>query len=302
MKNKKGFTIIELGVSICLVTIVSFLLFQMITSVKKIYSGSDLKTTLLTKQAIMIKKINDEFNLKTVSTIAGCDQWQNSCLEFIFTDASTSKLIVDPLKHNISYNNYTIDYEELDEDIAFGELTFNKYTDFFSINIPITTPNLNGDYGINITKQHTNTITNTYDETHSNITIPLSNKDGIVATTTITSDGTNYWLRAYDASNSTLNTLIAPEFKHLKLETCSNTALSGKVYELKTGQNTSRWCQTNNMYTQNVGSYQYISGTISTSLSKDTYASALTNSGVLQSTTLDVKVNEFIERYTFKAR
>ena len=72
--------------------------------------------------------------------------------------------------------------------------------------------------------------------------------------------------------------------------------------QFKTGNDTSRWCQSNNMYTQNTGNYQYISGTINAALTDETYGSALTNTGVLKSTTLDVKANTFIDRYTFKTR
>ena len=302
MKNKKGFTIIELGVSICLVTVVSFLLFQAILAIKKTYTASDLKTTLLTKQAIMIKKIYDEFEQKNVSQITNCNEWQNSCLNFVFTDSSTSQLIVDPLKHTVSYGNYIIDYEEIDENIEFGELTYNKFTDFFSINIPITTPNLKGEYSINITSQSTNAITNSYNEKINTITVPLSNKEGNTTSTTITYDGTNYWMRIYDASNNVLNEMISKEIKHLKLDTCSNTQLNGKSYELKTGNDSSRWCQTGNMYTQNTSGYQYISGISHTALLKDTYKAAITNAGALKSTTLDAKVNSFIDRYTFKSR
>ena len=46
MKNQKGFTIIDLGVSIILVTAVAFLLFQMLTTVKKMYNSTDIESAL----------------------------------------------------------------------------------------------------------------------------------------------------------------------------------------------------------------------------------------------------------------
>lgn len=301
MKNKKGFTIIELGVSICLVTVVSFLLFEMITTIKKLHNANDLKTTLLTKQAIMVKKINDDFDKKTIASISNCESWQNSCLKFNFADGSSNNLIVDPLRHTISYNNYVIDYEEIGDDITFGELMFIKNTDFFTIDIPITSSTISGEYGINIIRQNMNTITKNYSETNSTITVPLSNKDGVNTVTTITYDGTNYWLKIYDVNDDNLNKIMANELKHLKLDTCSNASLGGKIYELKTETNSSRWCQTNNMYTQQVGDYKNVSGTIYTALGKDTYIEA-TKSANLNTTTIFLKVNAFINQYTFKAR
>lgn len=303
MKNKKGFTIVELGVSICLVTIVSFLLFQMITTVKKLYASGDVKTTLLTKQAIMTKKIYDEFDTKIISQITSCDEWQISCLTFVFMDGSSSTLSVDPLKYTISYNNYSINYADIDDTISFGALVFNKNSDFFTIKIPITSKTVKGNYDISVTKQHTNYITNSYSETYSSITIPLSDTDGNSTTTTITYEDGNYWMRVYDSeANPNLDTLLTPYFKYFKLDACTDTTLAGNVYEFRTGTLSSQWCQTNNLYTQTAGGYQFVSGGISTALGKDTYKEALTTTSTLASTTLDLKVNNFVDRYTFKSR
>lgn len=304
MKNKKGFTIIELGVSICLVTIVALLLFQIINTVKKVYTASDIKTTLLTKQAIMTKKIYDDFDSKTISQITSCNEWQNSCLQFIFTDNSKSILSVDPLKMVIKYGNYSINFEEIDDTISFGELYFDKEDTFFTIKIPISSKSVSGDYGIYITKQHSGFVTNTYTEVYDTITVPLYDKDGNSTSTIIKQIDGSYWMNVYDADNSLLNTLMSPNLKRLKLETCSNSNDAGtvNVYELKTDSDSSRWCQSNNFYTQNVGNYYYVDGYINTALGKNTYVDALTSTSTLNDTKLDLKVNEFINRYTFKLR
>lgn len=302
MKNNKGFTVIELGVSICLVTIVSFLLFQIITTVKKVYNSDDIKTTLLTKQAIMTKKIYDEFETKSVSLISNCDILQNSCLKFTFSDGSTSTLAVDVFNHVISYNNYSIDYEEIDDSITFGDLVLNKNNTFFTIKIPITLNSINGDYGIFVTHQPINTVSNAYSGASSSIIIPLYDAEGNETSTTITMSNGDYWMRVYDANNSVLNDVLSAKLKYLKIDTCSNTSLVGNSYELKTGKSTYRWCQNNNFYTQRAGEYMHVSGPINTALSKDTYIEALTSSSTLADTTLDLKVNTFIDKYTFKSR
>lgn len=311
MKNNKGFTIIELGVCICLVTVISFLLFQMITAIKKIYFDTDLKTTLLTKQAIMTKKIYDDFEQKTISNITNCDTWQNSCLVFTFTDASTSTLLVDPINYTISYNNYIINYHDIDESIRFGELIYNdkdddgESLDFFAIKIPITTSNEEGDFGIKIIEQIKN-ANNLYSGSYSDITtipitvITVENEVEVVksTTTTITKDGTDYWMKVYDANDEVLNKALSSKLKYLKLDSCSDANLTGSVYELKAG--TVRWCQTNNFYTQKVGEYETVSGTIETALGAGTYAGALTETGTLGATELYLKVNNFMDKYTFK--
>ena len=305
MKNKKGFTIVELGVSICLVTVVSFLLFQMVIAIKKVYASGDVKTTLLTKQAIMTKKIYDEFDAKTISSITNCDELQMSCLNFNFTDGTSSTLLVDPLQYTISYNNYSVNYDEIDDTVSFGELVFKESSnlDFFTIKIPITSKSISGDYGIFITKQHANYIINNYTETHTSIVVPVSDTEGNSTTTTIVYDNGNYWMRVYDSENNpNLDTLLTPYFRRLNLETCTDETFTGNVYEFRTGSLSSQWCQSNNLYTQNVGAYRYVSGFLNTALGKDTYKTALTNESVLKSTTLDVKVDSFVDKYTFKSR
>lgn len=310
MKNNKGFTIIELGVCICLVTIISFLLFQMITAVKKIYFDTDLKTTLLTKQAIMTKKIYDDLDQKGISSIKNCDTWQNSCLVFTFSDASTSTLLVDPINHAISYNNYIINYHDIDETIRFGELTYynSDKNDFFAIKIPITAANEEGDFGIKIIKQPKN-ANFFYSTNYSDIIIPITyestdesgNTTVTTTETTIKKDSSDdYWMKVYDANDEVLNNALSSKLKYLKLDTCSSTTnLTGNVYELKVGN--TRWCQTNNFYTQGVGTHEHISGTIETALGRDTYSNALKN-GTLGSTELYLKVNNFINKYTFIKR
>ena len=296
MKNQKGFTIIELGVSIILVTAVAFLLFQMLTTVKKMYNSTDIESSLLTKQAIMTKKIYDELDVKTISSISNCDVWQNSCVKFSFNDGTSSTLMVDPLKNTLTYNNYVVEYDKIDDTVHFGELVYNKENSYFAIKIPVYSNNVNGDFGITIVKQHSNYVTNLFNPYFQTINVPLSS----TINTIITNDG-NYWLRVYDASNTGLSTIMKDYVKRLKTTSCS-VDFEGSSYELRTGVGTSHWCQGNNFYTQDAGSYKHISGTVNGALGKDTYVEALTSSGALKDSTLDLVVNTFIDTYTFKSR
>ncbi len=294
MKNKKGFTIVELGVSICLVTVVSFLLFQMIVTVKKIYAATDVKTTLLTKQAIMTNKIYDDFDSKTLLMISNCSGvWQNSCVEFTFADRTTSTLMVDPLRNTITYNNYAINYDDIDDTISFGDLVYNNSNNVLSIKIPVISKSIDGDYGIKIVKQY-NYLSGGLIDNYSTINVPLSD----TVSTTITFDGTNYWMRVYEDGNEELNSFMTKYLKRLKTTPCSDSSFAEKSYELRNNTNGYRWCQSNNFYTQGVlnATFKSIVGYQASAIGKDTYVSSLNGS------TLDLRIDNFVNSYTFKAR
>ena len=53
MKNNRGFTVVEMGVSFCLIFTVCILLFHVDLSLKELYIKSDIETTLLNKQGII---------------------------------------------------------------------------------------------------------------------------------------------------------------------------------------------------------------------------------------------------------
>lgn len=153
MKNNKGFTVIELAVSFCLVSVISIMLFQLIFSLKELYVSGDIKTTLLNKQGIMTKKIYDDLNSKTLNGITSCGV---SCLTFEYNEGEIN-LLVDPAAGTITYDNYTL---ELSEGSEFGDLnfTFNNNVStatttnnsIFNLDIPIVSKFLNDDFGIHI--------------------------------------------------------------------------------------------------------------------------------------------------------
>lgn len=293
MKNKKGFTIIELGISIALVTTVALLLFQIVASVKKLYTGSDLQTTLLTKQGIIVKKIQDDLKDKTLTAITYCtNALSNSCLKFTFGDGTTKELMVNPVARTVKYDDYIIDYFEIDEDILFGELTFNSTTDFFTIKIPITSKNVEGNFNIHITssanKIYSLGIVQDMDIPEVDGSIPIQY------------DGTDYWMVIYEKSMNFVNEFGKKYIRNLKIDTCSNpnSTLTEKIYEFKT--DTSRWCQDTNFYSQKAQNYQYVSGIKVGSLDVNNYQETLNQA--LASDTVYIKMNEYMRRYTFTAR
>lgn len=109
--NKKAFTIVELMVTVCLISVVSFLLIELVLSLKNIYIRGDLKTIVLTKQGNMLKLINDDINNKGLSKLNPCSD-DNTCLLFTYTDGDKIKLKVDKNNNSILYNNYKIKFKK----------------------------------------------------------------------------------------------------------------------------------------------------------------------------------------------
>lgn len=163
MKNNKGFTIIELAVSFCLVATISIILLQLVLSLKEIYVSGDVKTTLLNKQGIMIKKIYDDLNSKDLESITSCGL---SCLTFTYYDDTTANLLVDPGNKTLTYGDYTL---QLDNSSSFGKVNISvdeasssqtiKSDSVLTIDIPIYSKLLDEDFGIHIVKTYNRTKT-----------------------------------------------------------------------------------------------------------------------------------------------
>lgn len=187
MKNK-GFTIIELAVSFCMVAAISITLFQLIISMKDLYLSGNVKTTLLNKQGILTKRIYDDMYNYTLKEINSCGI---SCLTFTYLNESTNEsknaeLSLDPYNVSITYDSYTI---KLDNGSYFGKIeitdTPSIYTttsldtknSLMNIKIPIYNKLVNGDYGIDITYQYNSNNTTIDNSMNNNIVITLDGQD-----------------------------------------------------------------------------------------------------------------------------
>lgn len=186
MKNNKGFTIIELAVSFCLVAAVSITLLQLVLTLKEVYLSGDVKTTLLNKQGIMTKKIYDDLNSYTLTEIKSCGI---SCLTFSYTEKEDAvKLIIDPGNRTLTYGDYTI---KLDSSSYFGKLemstdepseSLGKVDSIFKIDIPIISKLLDEDLGIHIVKTYNSsgvTINNQLDLSNLSSTDIVATLNGI---------------------------------------------------------------------------------------------------------------------------
>ena len=103
MKNNKGFTVIELISSFVLISLIVALLFEVLFIIKNLYTDSGIKTELLVKQALISEKINDEFNSKNIMVASKCG---STCINFTFTDGTSSELSFDRNENTFKYGNY----------------------------------------------------------------------------------------------------------------------------------------------------------------------------------------------------
>ncbi len=159
MKQKNGFTVIELILSFTVATIIIVLLFQLLISLKDLYNTTSYKTELFIKQSNISDKIYEQFNSKTIENIESCGE---NCLVFLYTDGSNSELSIYREQGVINFGNYTTN---LVEDSYFGvpnidyyknvNNNFNNIDSYIHINIPIYhTLYLDENFGINIVYQY----------------------------------------------------------------------------------------------------------------------------------------------------
>ena len=168
--NKKGFTVIELIVSFSLVMIVVVILLQVVVLVKNLYVNAAIKTELLNKQAIMNRKVSEQFTNKDIKAAVRCGK---GCLTFIYEDDSSSNLIITEEENKFSFidnDTNVINYTtKLISGSSFGEIditneTINGVADgknnsIIKINIPVKHTLVEGDFGINIVYQYDSRIT-----------------------------------------------------------------------------------------------------------------------------------------------
>lgn len=163
MKNNKGFTLVELAVTFTLVAAIAIILFQLVSNLRQIYLAGEIKTTLLNKQGIMVKKISDDLHNNTLTSIGPCGL---TCLTFTYSEKATT-LVVDPGNNTITYDNYTY---KLEKGSKFNNLSFTKDEtgqsfatnddSVFKIDVGISSNLITGeDFGIHITGTYNRTKT-----------------------------------------------------------------------------------------------------------------------------------------------
>jgi hypothetical protein len=159
LMNKKGFTVVELIVSFALTVLVVGLLFQMLLSLKDVYVASGFKSQMVNKQTLMSSKINQDLNNNILKIALKCG---DNCINFVFEDGTSKKLIVDDKNNIFSYGDYST---KLVNGSKFGNFyirnekimgldSTSNYDSVIEIKIPIEHPLLKEDFGVNMLYQY----------------------------------------------------------------------------------------------------------------------------------------------------
>lgn len=155
----KGFTTVELIVSFALTSVMLLLLFELVVSIRGLYLSSGIKTELLTKQAVMTSKINEDFTNYNILSMSNCGV---DCLNIHFEGGLIKQLSVDATNGLLKYGNYV---SELIQGSRFLQPTVLTYTEptspannadsYFIIKIVVTHRLYeNEDFGVKVLKTY----------------------------------------------------------------------------------------------------------------------------------------------------
>ena len=162
--KKKGFTLVEFAISFCLISVIALLLFELVISMKTLYLNGNVKTTLLDKQAIMLKRIYSDYNNYNLKSLNTCGTY---CYEFIYVTnegkSLSKQLKIDLDNNSIIYDEYAIKYENgsyIDKDLINIEKNIFEISDksinnsLITIYVPVHSKIVSGEYGLNINLQY----------------------------------------------------------------------------------------------------------------------------------------------------
>ena len=157
MRNKKGFTTVELVSTFALTMVVVVLLLQIVVILKNIYVNQVMIGTLRLKQGYMTEHIMDDFDNKTMTGASSCG---TNCVTFAWDDGTTTDLSIDKIENKFNYGTYST---TLMSGSSFDDLKISYSSDLLSsthgyliVSIPVSASIATGDYGIHVIYQYTN--------------------------------------------------------------------------------------------------------------------------------------------------
>ena len=164
--NKKGFTLIEVLVSLSLVSVIAIFLFQIIFIIRDIYVEKSVKSELYIESSNISNLINKEILTKANSGVELSDVRKISSDQayLTYSDGTSMYINIDRDTNTISYGNYnthilssaSIGVLDLYQNYEINGLAKNGV---FYIKIPITHPSYNNDFSIRIMSRYDSTKT-----------------------------------------------------------------------------------------------------------------------------------------------
>ena len=144
MKNNKGFTLVEIIVSFSLTMIVVLFLFQIILTLKQVYTNNFVVSDLKIKQGNIVKMINNDFSMSNLEDVVGITPSNNNCYVITFSN-DTRNICYDNKNNVLIYNDYEF---SLVEGSIVGNLNVYIDSGILFIDIPITYRDIDGDFVI----------------------------------------------------------------------------------------------------------------------------------------------------------
>ena len=197
--NKKGMTLVEIIISIALISIVLIFLFSLLVNVRDINSSSEVNTTYLINKALILKNIEEDLSKKegTEITVKKCaitdlysnygngdsyfnnknENKANECIEFNFGGTDIARLGIYYYKNKdsyvISYIHDSIKATRLLPDFEKFNVTDGKIKDNFDIKYSNS-----NNYNCVLTGNNPNCVTTTNnDKFFHKIEIPIIGDD-----------------------------------------------------------------------------------------------------------------------------
>ena len=154
MKKNAGFTLVEIIVSFTLTMVIILFLFQIIITLKQIYNNNFITSDLVLKQANISQMINKDLmssNLGSVESISGPDS--NNCYT-IFFESGNRRICYNRTNNTIAYSDYEfklVDNSKIGTDASITVESIGDISNrILKINIPITYPDIDKDFGIKV--------------------------------------------------------------------------------------------------------------------------------------------------------
>lgn len=146
MKKNKGFTLVEIIVAFALTMVIVLFLFQLIITMKNIYTNNITASNLVLKQSNISQMINNDLMTSNLGNFNGYTINNVNCYFLTFQNGSRN-LCYDKTNNTITYNDYEF---ELVKGSKIGDIKVEQQANNLYIKIPITYPDLDRDYGIKI--------------------------------------------------------------------------------------------------------------------------------------------------------
>lgn len=168
-KKQKGFTLVEVIVTFCLVSTISLLLFQIVLSIKDLYTSSDYKTVLLVEQGNLVRRINDDMFDMKLKGLKSCGTTKNAssakCIIFELYDdiaLDTVNKRLEIYTDKIVYDSYSMTLQNGSKVVTnkISIKSFSKddnkmaYNSILKIEIPIENKLTEGNFGIETVIQY----------------------------------------------------------------------------------------------------------------------------------------------------